>query len=67
MALGDVPAAVEDILPASSLALLKHLLESFELDARLLPSFKAALRSLEQADSHLRTCAALAETLGGGR
>lgn len=66
MALADVPTAVEDALPTDCLLLLRGLLTQYELDARLLPSLKAALRSLEQADGHLRASITLAERIDEG-
>jgi hypothetical protein len=64
--LADVPSAVEACVPEEAVAALRNLLSQFELDARLLPSLKAALRSLEQASGHLRACVAVAERLDEG-
>lgn len=66
MAPADLPIAIQDIQPADSLALLRGLLTQYELDPRLLPSLKAALRGLELVDGHLRSCAALAERIDQG-
>ncbi len=66
MAPEDVPCAVAEIRPDESLALLRNLLTQFQLAQPLLPSLKAALRCLEQADGHLGACIAVAELMGEG-
>lgn len=66
LALVDVPVTVGEMLPVESIALLKHLLSQFEIEPRLLPSFRAALRCLEQADGHLRAIVAIAERIDEG-
>jgi len=63
LALADVPTTVEEALPCESIGLLQNLLSQFEVDRRLLPSLKAALRSLEQAEEHLHACVLLAESI----
>lgn len=62
----DVPTTVEELLPGENIALLRNLLTQFEIDARLLPSLRAAQRCLDQADAHLRACVALAENIDQG-
>ena len=62
----DVPTHVSTIYPTQQLQRLNTLLTKFELDPRVLPNLKAALRALEQADRHLRAGYALAEIIEQG-